>query len=402
MLKGKTIVLGVTGGIAAYKIASLASMLVKQRAEVHVILTENGSKFITPHTFEALTHTRCLIDTFDRGHSYEVEHVELAKKADMILIAPATANTIGKMAAGIADNMLLTTIMAARCKVAIAPAMNTGMYENLILQKNLQELKEVGMDIIEPVSGYLACKDIGQGKMVEPEVLFEHICNQVSCEKDMLDKKILITAGPTIEKIDPVRYISNHSTGKMGYALAKMAVRRGAEVTLISGKTNLDYPIGTLNINVTSAQEMYDATMENYKQQDIIIMTAAVADYKVKNVSDEKIKKKNAEISLELESTKDILMELGSNKKESQFLCGFAMETQNLEENAMIKFKKKKLDLLVANDLKEEGAGFGKDTNVITLISTKSTQKLPLLSKENVATEILNEIMKQSDEKTNS
>lgn len=392
MLKGKNIVLGVTGGIAAYKMATLASLLMKQGASVQVILTENGSKFITPHTFEALTHTRCLMNTFDRNHNYNVEHVELAKKADIILVAPATANTIGKMAAGIADNMLLTTVLAAKCKVLVAPAMNTGMYENRIVQENILKLENNGMTIIEPNSGYLACGDIGKGKMVEPQELLEYIVNEIALDKDLKGRKVLVTAGATKEAIDPVRYISNHSTGKMGYAIAKIAKMRGADVTLISGETALKSAIGVNRIVVTNADEMYKAVIENASEQDIIIKAAAVADYTPRIVSEDKIKKSEEYLTLDLDKTKDILKELGQMKKEGQILCGFAMETSKLIENAIVKMNNKNLDLIVANSIKEDGAGFAGDTNVVTIIKRDGQLQLPILSKEEVAMKILTEI----------
>lgn len=392
MLKGKNIVLGVTGGIAAYKIASLASMLMKQGATVQVILTENGSKFITPHTFEALTHNRCMMDTFDRNHNYDVEHVEIAKKADIILVAPATANTIGKMAAGIADNMLLTTILAAKCKILVAPAMNTGMYTNTLVEENLEKLNKIGMQILEPRSGYLACGDTGQGKMLEPEELMAYICNEIAMDKDLEGKKILVTAGATKEAIDPVRYISNHSTGKMGYAIAKIAQLRGAEVTLVSGGTNLKPPLGVKLIKVDSARNMYDAVNKISREQDIIIKAAAVADYTMAEVSEEKIKKSGATLHLELQATNDILRELGENKKSDQILCGFAMESQNVIDNAKLKLKKKNLDMIIANSIKVEGAGFAGDTNLVTVITKDKEVELPLMSKEKVADEILTRI----------
>lgn len=395
MLKGKTIVLGVTGGIAAYKIATLASMLVKLGAKVQVILTENGSKFITPHTFEALTHNKCMMDTFDRSHSYDVEHVEIAKAADLILIAPATANTIGKMAAGIADNLLLTTVLAAKCKVAVAPAMNTGMYENPLVQENIKKLAVNGMDILEPTSGYLACGDTGPGKMQEASDMCEYICKEIALSKDLAGQKVLITAGATKETIDPVRFISNGSTGKMGYALARMALARGAEVTLISGETNLTPPLGTKFIQVSDSESMYQAVMDYSSEQDIIIKAAAVSDYTPIKVYDEKVKKSESDFSIELKATKDILFELGQNKRPNQILCGFAMETQSMYEHALHKLERKNLDLIVANSLKVEGAGFASDTNVVTIITKGTKKELPLMSKEEVANEILNEIKKQ-------
>lgn len=393
MLRGKTIVLGVTGGIAAYKIATLASMLMKQGANVQVILTENGSKFITPHTFEALTHNRCMMDTFDRNHNYDVEHVEIAKKADLILVAPATANIIGKMASGIADNMLLTTILAAKCKVLVAPAMNTAMYENPIVQDNIKKIEHYGMNIIEPASGYLACGDTGKGKMVEPEELYEHICNEISYEKDLLGKNVLVTAGATKEAIDPVRFITNHSTGKMGYAIAKIARQRGADVTLVSGHTTMKAPLGITYVQVESAQDMYDAVLTRSKGMDIVIKAAAVADYTPKVYIDEKIKKQANEINLDMKSTKDILKSLGEIKTEGQILCGFAMESQNLLDNARVKLESKNLDLIIANSIKTEGAGFSGDTNIVTILSKDSEQSLPLMSKEAVAMEIIDQII---------
>lgn len=395
MLKGKTIVLGVTGGIAAYKMATLASMLVKLGANVRVILTENGSKFITPYTFEALTHSRCMMDTFDRGHNYDVEHVSIAKAADLILVAPATANTIGKMACGIADNLLLTTVLAAKCKVTVAPAMNTGMYENLVVQENIKKLSKLGMDILEPSSGYLACGDIGKGKMQEPEQLCEYICNELVFPKDLLGKKILVTAGATREAIDPVRYISNGSTGKMGYALARVAVARGAKVTLISGQTDLQAPMGVDFINVASAQDMYDEVLSCSYEMDIIVKAAAVSDFTPIQVSEQKVKKSVADLTIELEPTKDILLELGK-KKEKQILCGFAMETENLLGYAKEKLERKNLDIIVANSLKVEGAGFAGDTNVVTILTKDVVRELPLMSKESVASEIFDTIVKLS------
>lgn len=393
MLRGKRVVLGVTGGIAAYKMATLASMLMKQGAQVQVILTENGSKFITPHTFEALTHTRCMMDTFDRNHNYDVEHVEVAKNADIILVAPATANTIGKMAAGIADNMLLTTILAAKCKILVAPAMNTGMYQNPIVQDNIKRLQEYGMLMIEPTSGYLACGDVGQGKMAEPEVLLEYIANEIACEKDLVGKKVLVTAGGTQEAIDPVRFISNHSTGKMGYAVARNALRRGAQVTLISGQTTLSQPIGMEYVQVESAADMYSQVTSRSDDYDIIIKAAAVADYTPAHTDSEKIKKKSSTMNLELESTRDILKSLGDRKPTGQILCGFAMETQDLISNARKKLEAKNLDLIVANSIKVEGAGFAGDTNLVTIITKTEETTLPLLSKDEVAMEIINKII---------
>lgn len=404
MLKGKTIVLGVTGGIAAYKMATLASMLVKQGALVRVILTENGSKFITPHTFEALTHNRCMMDTFDRGHNYDVEHVSVAQAADLILVAPATANTIGKMAYGMADNLLLTTILAAKCKIAVAPAMNTGMYKNPLVQENIQKLSSLGMDILEPTSGYLACGDTGKGKMQEPKLLCEYICNELAFPKDLVGEKVLITAGATREALDPVRYISNGSTGKMGYALARVAVARGAEVTLVSGQTNLQPPIGVNHVPVTSAGEMYDAVISRSSEMDIIIKAAAVSDFAPVEVATHKVKKVSADLNLMLEPTQDILLELGRRKAQlvdgsqmpgkKQFLCGFAMETEDLFAQAKGKLERKNLDMIVANSLKVPGAGFAGDTNVVTIITEEYDKELPLMSKEKVANEIFDNICK--------
>ncbi len=393
MLRGKTVVLGITGGIAAYKMANTASALVKLGADVHVIMTENAQHFITPNTFEALCHRRCITDTFDRNHEFEVEHVGLAKNADIILIAPATANVIGKMANGIADDMLTTTVLAAKCPILVAPAMNTGMYENKIVQDNMDKLSRYGFQMIEPVSGYLACGDVGVGKMVEAEVLVEYIVREVAMPKDLCGKKILITAGATREALDPVRFMTNHSTGKMGYAFARIAAMRGAEVTLVSGETNLSKPVGVRVVDVVSAQDMYEAVMECVSTQDIVIKAAAVADYRPKEVHDEKTKKKDGNLSIELERTTDILKTLGEEKSTRQFLCGFSMETENLIGNSRDKLERKNLDMIVANNLKVEGAGFGGDTNVVTIITKDMEKSLPTMSKEEVANEVLNEIM---------
>lgn len=392
MLKGKTVVLGVTGSIAAYKIASLASALVKQHCSVHVIMTKNATNFINPITFETLTGHKCLVDTFDRNFEFSVEHVSLAKQADLFLVAPASANVIGKIAGGIADDMLTTTIMAAKCPKIISPAMNTNMFENPIVQDNIQKLKNYGYEIVEPASGYLACGDTGKGKMPEPEVLLSYIMKFIGCEKDLLGKKVLVTAGPTMEKIDPVRFISNHSTGKMGYAIAQNAMLRGAEVTLVTGKTSIKKPDFVNVIEVTSAQEMFDATDSVFDEQDIVIMSAAVADYRPKVVADEKIKKKDGESVLELERTTDILGTL-SKRKKKQFLCGFSMETENMLENSKAKLEKKNLDMICANNLKVEGAGFGTDTNVVTVITKDEIKELPLETKELVASDILDMIL---------
>lgn len=397
MLQGKTVVLGVTGSIAAYKIANLASALVKLHADVTVIMTKNATNFINPITFETLTGNKCLIDTFDRNFQYSVEHVSLAKKADIFLVAPASANVIGKMAHGIADDMLTTTIMACKCPKLVAPAMNTNMYENPIVQANLITLKEYGFEIIDPAVGYLACKDTGAGKMPEPETLLAYLLKEIAHEKDMAGKKVLITAGPTQEAIDPVRYITNHSTGKMGYALAENCMRRGAEVTLVSGPVALQPPLEVKVISVVSAAEMAEAVKSQAGQQDLIIKTAAVADYRPANPAEEKIKKKedDSDTTIELERTEDILSYLGSHKREGQFLCGFSMETQNMLENSRKKLAKKNVDMIVANNLKVEGAGFGTDTNIVTLITADDCKELALMSKADVAEAIVTEILKR-------
>ncbi len=393
MLKGKTIVLGVTGSIAAYKIAGLASALKKKHADVHVLMTKNAVNFINPITFETLTGNKCLIDTFDRNFEFSVEHVSLAKKADVVMIAPATANVIGKLAHGIADDMLTTTVMACKCKKYISPAMNTNMYENPVVQDNLEVLRKYGYEVIDPASGYLACGDIGKGKMPEPEILMEYIMREVCMEKDMAGKKVLITAGPTQEAIDPVRYITNHSSGKMGYALAKIAMLRGAEVTLVSGPTAIKPPMFVKVVPIVSAQDMYEAVTSVSEEQDIIIKAAAVADYRPMHVSDEKMKKKDDELAIELERTNDILKYLGEHKREGQFLCGFSMETQNMISNSRAKLVKKNLDMIAANNLKVEGAGFQGDTNVLTLITEDEELSLDLMSKEDAALQIFNKIL---------
>ena len=391
ILKSKTVVLGVTGSIAAYKIANLASSLVKKGANVHVIMTKNATNFINPITFETLTGNKCLVDTFDRNFEFSVEHVSLAKQADIFMVAPASANVIGKIANGIADDMLTTTIMACKCHKVISPAMNTNMFENPIVQDNLEKLRNYGYEVIDPASGYLACGDTGAGKMPEPTVLESYIMKNIAMEKDMAGKKVLITAGPTMEAIDPVRFISNHSTGKMGYALAKIAMERGAEVTLVTGKTYIEKPDFVKIIDVKSAKEMFDAVDKEFDSQDIVIMSAAVADYRPKTVADEKIKKNDGEMAIELERTDDILGTM-SRRKKNQFLCGFSMETEHMLENSKSKLKKKNLDMICANNLKVEGAGFGTDTNVVTLITENESRQLPIMSKEQVANEILTEI----------
>lgn len=396
MLKGKCVVLAVTGSIAAYKIASLASMLKKLHADVQVLMTKNAENFINPITFETLTGNKCLVDTFDRNFQYNVEHVALAKKADVVLIAPASANCIGKLAHGIADDMLTTTIMACKCKKILAPAMNTNMFENPIVQDNLKVLEHYGYEIVESAYGYLACGDTGQGKMPEPELLLQHILRECAYEKDLKGKKILVTAGPTQEPIDPVRYITNHSTGKMGYAIAKVCMQRGAEVTLVSGPVNIPAPPFVLVVPVITAEDMFCEVTKRASEQDIIIKAAAVADYCPKYVSAEKVKKKDGELSLEMKRSQDILAYLGEHKKQGQFLCGFSMETENMLENSRKKLEKKNLDMIVANNLKVEGAGFAGDTNVVTMITENEEISLGKMSKEETAFEILNQILKMT------
>lgn len=395
MLKGKTIVLGVTGSIAAYKIANLASMLVKLHADVQVLMTKNATNFIPPTTFETLTSHKCLIDTFDRNFQYSVEHVALAKQADVVLIAPASANVIGKLANGIADDMLTTTVMACRCKKIISPAMNTAMYENPIVQDNLKKLKHYGMEIIEPAVGLLACHDVGAGKLPSEDILLQYILKEAACEKTMADKRVLVTAGPTVEAIDPVRYITNHSTGKMGYAIAREAMLRGAKVTLVTGPVAIDPPMFVDVVPVTSAADMFEAVTGRAQEQDIIIKAAAVADYTPVTTATEKIKKKDGDNAIALTRTKDILGWLGEHRREGQFLCGFSMETQNMLENSRQKLTKKNVDMIVANNLKVQGAGFGGDTNVVTLITADGATELPLQSKEEVAGKLLEEIMEK-------
>lgn len=393
MLKGKTVLLGVTASIAAYKAASLASMLAKLDADVHVIMTERAANFIHPITFETLTNNRCIQDTFDRNFQYNVEHVALAKKADLVLVAPASADVIGKLAHGIADDMLTTTLLACQCKMLLAPAMNTRMFENPIVQDNLKTLMQYGYEIISPESGRLACGDIGTGKMAEPELLMEHILKELAYPKDMQGKKVLITAGPTQEPLDPVRYITNHSSGKMGYALAKMSMLRGADVTLITGPTSIAPPGFTTVVNIRTARQMYDAVIARADDADIIIKAAAVADYRPVSVSDEKVKKSEGEMFIELERTDDILKTLGEHKKEHQFLCGFSMETENMVANSRDKLVRKHLDMIVANNLKEDGAGFQGDTNIVTLITEQENTVLPLMTKEEAAGKILDKIL---------
>lgn len=392
-LKNKTVLLGVTGGIAAYKSASLASMLVKSGAEVRVIMTRNAANFITPITFESLTGHKCIIDTFDRNFEFKVEHVALAQKADVIMVAPATANVIAKLAHGLADDMLTTTILASKAPKIIAPAMNTGMYENPVTQDNLSVLKRYGMEVISPANGRLACGDVGAGKMPEPEVLYEHILRCCACEKDMKGLKILVTAGPTQEALDPVRYITNHSSGKMGYSIAKACMLRGADVTLVSGKTSIDPPLFVDTIPVLSARDMYEAVTSRSDSMDIIIKAAAVADYRPCNVSSEKVKKKDGGLSIPLERTDDILRFLGDHKKPGQILCGFSMETENILENSRKKLHSKNLDLIVANNLKVQGAGFETDTNIVTIITPDEVTEFPIMDKEEVAFRLLDRIL---------
>lgn len=395
MLKGKTVVLGVTGGIAAYKSATLTSLLVKAGAQVQVIMTEHARQFIAPLTFESLTGRRCLTDTFDRNHEYSTEHVELAKEADVVMIAPATANIIAKIAHGMADDMLTTTVLACDCPKIVAPAMNTRMYENPVTQDNMRKLEEYGMTIAHPTSGHLACGDIGKGKMLEPEELFQYILMACAFEKDMAGKHVLVTAGATQEALDPVRYITNHSSGKMGYSLAKISAFRGAEVVLVSGHTALAAPLFAERVSVTSAEDMFQAVTERSEWADIIIKAAAVADYRPATVSSEKIKKSDDQMSIGLERTQDILGYLGAHKRDGQFLCGFAMETQDLLENASQKLKKKNADMIVANNLKVTGAGFAGDTNVVTLITKNGAEEQELMSKEEVAGVILDKIIEK-------
>lgn len=393
MLKGKTVLLGITGSIAAYKIAYLASALHKLHADVHVLMTENATNFINPITFETLTGNKCLVDTFDRNFQFQVEHVSIAKEADVVMIAPASANVIGKLANGLADDMLTTTVMACRCQKILSPAMNTAMYENPVVQDNIRKLKNYGYEVITPASGYLACGDTGAGKMPEPETLLEYILKEAAFQKDLAGKKLLVTAGPTQEAIDPVRCLTNHSSVKMGYAIAKMAMLRGAEVTLVSGPTAIEPPLFVKVVPVTSARDMFEAVTGLSDEQDIIIKAAAVADYRPKQVSEDKVKKKDDQASIELERTDDILKYLGQHKKQGQFLCGFSMETRDMLRNSRAKLEKKNLDMVAANNLKVEGAGFQGDTNVLTLITQDEEVSLPLMSKEDAALKILDKIL---------
>ena len=393
MLKGKTVLVGVSGGIAAYKMANCVSMLLKQGANVKVIMTENACQFITPITFETLTGDKCMVDTFDRNFKFDVAHISLAKAADVFLIAPATANVIGKMANGIADDMLTTTALACKCPKIIAPAMNTAMYQNNIVQDNLRKLQHYGFTVIKPDSGYLACGDTGEGKMPSEETLVEYVIHEIAHEKDMVGKNVIVSAGPTQEAIDPVRFITNHSTGKMGYAIAERAALRGADVTLVSGPVSLNPPSGVKVVNIKSAEDMFNAVTSEYKTADIVIKAAAVADYRPAKVSGEKIKKESGMNVIELERTKDILQYLGEHKKEGQILCGFSMETENLMENSVKKLHKKNADMIIANSIKKDGAGFGTDTNVITIITENDAVAYPIMTKYEAADEILNAII---------
>lgn len=393
MLKGKTVVLGVTGSIAAYKIANLARMLVKQHCEVHVLMTQNATNFINPITFETLTKHKCLIDTFDRNFEFSVEHVALAKAADVVMIAPASANVIGKIANGIADDMLTTTVMACPCKKIVSPAMNHNMFHNPIVQDNIEKLKHYGYEIVEPAHGMLANGDMGDGRMPDEELLFEYIVKEIAFEKDMTGKKVLVTAGATMEAIDPVRFITNHSSGKMGFALAKNAMLRGADVTLVMGKCDSEPPVFVNTVKVQSAKDMYDAVIERADSMDIIVKAAAVADYRPKNVSSEKVKKQDGNMLIELERTDDILKTLGERKKDGQFICGFSMETENMLENSRKKLEKKNCDMIVANNLKQDGAGFGGNTNIVTLITKDDEVQLEKMTKDEVAEKIFDFIL---------
>lgn len=398
MLNGKCIILGVTGSIAAYKSANLASMLSKAHCDVNVIMTENAKQFITPLTFETLTKNKCITDTFDRDFKFDVKHISLAQKADLLIIAPASANIIAKLAYGIADDMLSTTALACKCRKIISPAMNTNMYNNEIVQDNIEKLKKYGFEIIEPASGMLACKDIGKGKMPEPETLYKYILKNIAFEKDMSGKKVLVTAGPTCESIDPVRYITNHSTGKMGYSIAEACMLRGAEVTLISGPSNLEPPIEVNTINIFSAEQMYNEVINCYKEMDFIFKAAAVADYRPINIYEQKQKKTDSDMSVPLIRTEDILKYIGNNKRDGQIICGFSMETENMIQNSKKKLLNKNADLIVANNLKTEGAGFGTDTNVITIITKDDIKEIPKLSKNKAAHLIIDEAIKLSNQ----
>ena len=393
MLKNKIVILGVTGGIAAYKAANLASLLKKQHADVHVIMTENACQFITPVTFETLTGNKCLTDTFDRQFEFKVGHVELAKAADLLLVAPATANCMAKFSWGLADDMLTTTALACTCPKLIAPAMNTRMYENPVTRENEARLKEFGWTVIEPASGMLACGDVGKGKLPDESLILEYVLQELACEKDLAGKKILVTAGPTREAVDPVRFLTNHSSGKMGYAIAAAAMRRGAEVTLVSGRCALTPPPFVTFVSIDSAKDMFEAVTERAGAQDIIIKAAAVADYRPAEISDEKVKKKDDDLFLKLERTEDTLQYLGDHKPEGQLLCGFAMETTDMEKRAAAKLQRKNLDMIVANNVKVEGAGFGTDTNVVTIITKEKTERLEIMSKDAVAHALLDRLL---------
>ena len=395
MLKDKTVVLGVTGSIAAYKMANVASLLIKQHCDVHVIMTENATKFIHPITFETLTNHKCLVETFDRNFQFHVAHVSLGQKADCMLIAPASGNVIGKLANGIADDMLTTTAMAATCPKIVAPAMNTQMFLNPVVQDNLEKLSGYGYEIVVPVSGRLACGDVGAGKLPDEQTLVDYIFRSIAREKDMAGKKVLVTAGPTRESLDPVRFLSNRSSGKMGYAIAKMAMLRGADVTLVSGPVNIPAPPFVNVISVESAEEMFQAVKAAAKEQDIFIKAAAVADYRPETVSGDKIKKKDEDMSIPLTRTTDIIKYLGEHKQEGQFICGFSMETKDMLENSKKKLVKKNMDMIVANNVKESGAGFATDTNKVTFITEEEVNSLPLMTKEEVADCLLTEIMKK-------
>ena len=389
MLKGKTVLLGVTGGIAAYKAAALASALVKQHAAVEVVMTKNATEFVTPLTFEQLTGRRTMVDTFDRNFSHQVEHISLAERTDLVIIAPATANVCAKLAHGLADDMLTTTTLACRCPKLIAPAMNTNMYENPVTQDNLEILRRYGWDVIEPASGRLACGAVGKGKMPEPEDLLQHILKYLALPHDLAGKKVLVTAGPTQESLDPVRYLTNHSTGKMGYAIAKMAMLRGADVTLVSGPTSIPYPPFVKAVPIKSAQDMFEAVAANAPESDFIFKAAAVADYTPAEYNDNKMKKKDGDLSIPMKRTQDILKYLGEHRVPGQVICGFSMETENMLENSRAKLTKKNVDMICANNLKVAGAGFGVDTNIITMITKDNVTELPLLSKEAAANAIL-------------
>ena len=393
MLKGKTVLLGVTGGIAAYKAAALASALVKQHAAVEVVMTRNATEFVTPLTFEQLTGRRTMVDTFDRNFSHQVEHISLAERTDLVIIAPATANVCAKLAHGLADDMLTTTVLACRCPKLIAPAMNTNMFENPVTQDNLGILRRYGWDVIEPASGRLACGAVGKGKLPEPEELLQHVLRYLAMPHDLEGKKVLVTAGPTQESLDPVRYLTNHSTGKMGYAIAKMAMLRGAEVTLVSGPTSIAPPPFVKVVNIKSAQDMFEAVAAHAPTSDFIFKAAAVADYTPADYNDNKMKKKDGDLSISLKRTQDILKYLGEHRVPGQVICGFSMETENMLENSRAKLHKKNVDMICANNLKVAGAGFGVDTNVITLITKDGFTELPLQSKESAANAILDQAM---------